>query len=203
MKVDLSYLNDLECINIVFSLQLDNKDFLKEYPLVVDRIKSSINFANKIRFKNYNESIKEAESYLRASLSEFVSIEEVLKIYNIRLTIFENKHPLLIIIKLLRNIMVHIDTSKLHSTQNDVYFQNKQINFEKVFIQNLTFDDLLKTRALNPKIKNRYFKTKQDVESLKKALFWFNKTCDRVGINEVLLEASKIYYKLITNEIKK
>jgi len=123
---------------------------LTKFPKVLERAWSSLEFS-----VNINESNK-GESLLRASLSEFVSIEESLKIDNPKMyknsKINQSTSPLLRMMKELRNYDMHIGTNSVSSINLEVGFVGrdeeienvKTYNFDFPIISNLTVDEFKK-----------------------------------------------------------
>lgn len=192
-KLKLEDLFNIQNGNIVFSLDKNIKIRLKKYSYIVERLENSIYFANKIRYNNREEKGR-AEGFLRASLCEFISIEDILSIYEINLKIYKTKHPLLIILKLIRNLDIHIETNEIECNKQNMLWNEKEISFKMIFINNLTIDKLKKTKTV------KHYSL-SDLQDLEESLIWFEKNCKEWGINEMILRAVNIYAKLIIKEI--
>ncbi len=113
-----------------YQIGQERKDALKQFNQVMDRVEGIMKFLYHFSPEN-NPATKKA--YLRAALSEFVSIEEVLiqdleanKIIADVLKINATQNPLFHILKQLRNYNIHLGISGLnYSDPNKVIWGSK------------------------------------------------------------------------------
>lgn len=196
-NINLSDLFYIDQGHILFELNKDIEKKLINYTSILERLKNTLYFANKIRYKNDNDKSR-AEGYLRASLCEVISIEEILKNYDIDLKIYKTKNPLLILLKFLRNIDVHIKTNKIDSLSTDVIFEKNKINFNMIYIKDFDIDKVKVTDSFK-----KYYKSDLDISNLEESINWFQSISKQWGINELILRAVHIYANLIIKEIEK
>lgn len=185
--LNLKDLFEIEYGHVFFRLDESIKDRLIKYPSILTRLENTIYFANQIYYENESQKNR-AEGYLRATLCEFVSIEELSHI-----KIFKTKHPLIILLKLLRNINVHIDTHIIDEEPQNVIIFDKEVNTKMIYIKNLDIRQLEKTDF----VKNNY----KSIEDFEIVLSWFNENSLKWGIKEIILRAVYIYSEIIISEI--
>jgi hypothetical protein len=179
---------DNNSIRTVISLKDKYKQSLKEYPEVLNRFNGINHFINNIK-----DGSSLSESYLRASLSELISVDDILnKIYKIPFQIYKTKHPLLILLKIIRNLNIHIEPNKISSKDIDVTLYKKDITIDIIYISDLTIEMLNKIRTVNKDYKNI-----KNYNDLKDTLHWFNNLCREIGIREILFKAVDIYIELL------
>lgn len=128
----------------------------KKLPEVYDRVCSIIHFSSKIGDKSDRSAISTkalSEAMTRASLCEFISLEDYIAAYNptykgIWFNHKKNNDPIFHMLKLLRNFNIHIDTSTLEKEKMRVrtLFDDKEYEIEKEFISNITLESLSKVK---------------------------------------------------------
>lgn len=144
-----------------------------------------------ILFLDEPKATRLREAFLRASLSEFVSIEdtlerdlETLAIPKKPIRIFNLKHPLLHIMRVLRNLEIHLTSHQLSQSKKDVvmaFGETEHHTQTTVW----TIDDLTVERFQKPRgVKDRYSPT--EIEEMVK---WFNVAQGDWGVNDLLFRA--------------
>lgn len=183
-KINLSKLKPITKGHVFVRLD-ENNNLLSAFPETLERAKMSLYFAQQIGLTKASlpeNHIKIFEGYFRASLCEFVSMEDALKRESKNnSTLFSTKHPLLILLKLLRNLEIHLKTRKL-STQPRQYLweYTQQIIDVDVFIVNeIELSDLKKLDG--------YEKFKNEENNLIQTLNWFNNAVKQWGIIEMII----------------
>lgn len=170
---------------------------LRSFSEVLERVEAVLKFLYHFSPEN-NPVIKKA--YLRAALSEFVSIEEVLsndlnknKIGMNVLKIKDTENPLFHLLKQLRNYNIHLGNSKIaYSDPVPVLRGNKEridngeaISWDEEFaiIDNFCIADFNKLRD------SKYFK---DYDK-KIMIDWFNKNQNIWGVSHLIFLATALY----------
>jgi len=165
-----------------------------------ERILNSCMFSGKI-------SVEQDQGFqcglVRASIAELVSIEElpVVKLHNagkpFRLNTTE--HPLLCIVKELRNLQMHLSSVQLSEFSKDLLCGRPDkpenaipVTRELFFINNLKVSDFESLRNYN----------NYDVSQFKEALTWFDAEQKEWGISELLEQASYVYAESLSNMIE-
>lgn len=130
------------------------------------------------------------EAFLRASLVEFVSTEQTLKadlahlgISKAPITILDLEHPLLHIMRVLRNHEIHLTSHRLLRSEKDV---EMVINGTRYQSQATVWTiDALTTKGFGDrKVKTRY--STSEIDSMVK---WFNDAQNDWGVNDLLFRA--------------
>lgn len=141
------------------------------------------------------------ESFLRASLAEFVSMEEALvrDLDNIgsfksALKINDNSNPLLHILRELRNLEIHLTSSTLSAEQRE--FVWKPEGEERKIVKNVwSIDNLKASDFLQLKNAKNY-----DSSELKAAANRFLIEQKKWGVNELLLRGINSFCEEIVNK---
>lgn len=131
------------------------------------------------------------EAFLRASLSEFVSIEDTLKrdleaigITGRSIKIFDLRHPLLHIMRVLRNLEIHLTSHQLSHSEKDVVMEFGGVQHQTQTTV-WTIDPLTIERFCQPRrVKSQYSPT--DIEAM---VHWFNAAQRDWGVNDLLFRA--------------
>lgn len=186
-KIDLSKLKPIEYAHFFITLEKSKCEFLlNQFPKTLQRAKMSAHFLQQM---GWQDDIEKAEGYFRASLCELVSMEEIFrKEFSEEFSIFSTHHPLLILLKLIRNLEVHIKTEKLSKESKQFLWGSpqKNINFDIFVINKISIDDLKQLHG--------YSKFKEEEKSLIDTLDWFNMVVFEWGIVEIIFIA---IYELI------
>lgn len=185
LKINLAKLKPI--INGHFFVRLDENysNLLSIFPETMERAKMSLYFAQQIGFTKAGLTkgdIKIFEGYFRASLCEFVSMEDTLRRETKNnLKLFDTRHPLLILLKLLRNLEIHLKTRKL-STQPKQYlweYTQQIIDVDVFMVDRIELSDLKKLDG--------YKRFKDEETNITKTLDWFNKATEKWGIVEMII----------------
>ena len=170
-----------------------------------DRAQSAMQLAyylNSVETFFSHADSKLRESFLRASLAEFVSMEETL-IRDLKRNGITNKsiikatdsaNPLLHIVRELRNLEIHLHSSSIHTSRTKFYLPHQtepdkdlEIDLDIWFIGDISITDFKHLR--NSKRYNN-----NDIVDM---LNWFNKSQKIYGIHEILRMAIQEYSELI------
>lgn len=137
------------------------------------------------------------KSFLRASLSEFVSTEEIVSIecndFN-NLKILKTKNPLFHLLKQLRNYNVHINTTEIEKKKiifgtEEQHRTNTGLAYES---EETIISDLTITEFNKPKDANRYLHNDK-----MKMIDWFNINQRLWGTSHLILLATIQFCDLI------
>ncbi|MFA6012750.1 MAG: hypothetical protein WC799_22355 [Desulfobacteraceae bacterium] len=186
---------------ILFSLDEDVVMQLMKFPQTLARAQGSIIFAAAVGSNNKitdgveppNET-RNRESNLRASLAEFVSMEEAIQRDLLNNGINKNTHkisdssnPLLLVTRELRNFEIHLNSGTLSAKQKDFIWvlNGKEIPYagNVWYLDNLNDSSLLQ-------LKNAQF---YDPNDLKRATNMFLNAQKNWGISQLMLRAVKMY----------
>lgn len=121
-NIDLNKFKEIEQLSIFNRLEDSLNDFMDTIPNTRSRAIGAINFASKISTNtnemNLNEfttEVMQRESFFRASLAEFISMEETFKRETSnKLDLNKTGNPLLIILKELRNLEMHLTSNTIN-----------------------------------------------------------------------------------------
>lgn len=188
-QIDFSLLPPLECGSMFAALnpELDRK--LQKYPATYDRARGSLTFS--ARMCNVPDSsdgtdVKLREAYCRASMGEFVSMEESIKYDDPNgehHKIVKSRNPLLHMMKQLRNLQFHILSKSLDNHEQDVVWAGQQSTMRFWYVADIQIDEF---NRLNDA--DRY--SDEDKEQM---ISWFNQSQREWGVNQLILEAVNAY----------
>ena len=181
-------------------------EYLRDYGEVYDRFCSAIYFAASIGKENnlYMISAKaQAEGYLRASVADFISIEDLLRAmypnYTVEYSLLKSTNPLFHFIKQLRNYNIHLSTTSISSRNISISFaSDKSGNAHKIdayYIDNLDINEFLKLDCF---VKHHNYTEDQ----FSKIIDLFRVEQSKFGVGDLLirgiLEYGKIVEKFLT-----
>lgn len=199
--LDFSLLPDLNTGSIRTALSDDTERQLSIFPQTFDRAQSAMYFAymvdNVEAFFPETSSTKRRESLLRASLAEFVSMEETLErdlsglgINVAAIKITDTSDPLLHLIRELRNLEIHLYSSKIAFSEGKFYLPNK-VNPEKSIEIELKIWCIGDIQARDfSRLRNSKRYSDGDIKHM---LDWFNASQKIYGIHELLRIAIQRY----------
>lgn len=195
-SIDMSLVPDLGWGHLKNRLDPQLQERLSPLPETLDRAEGAFWFSHKIN--STEEDIKRRESFLRASLAEYVSMEDTLdrdldkaEISDEPVRIRDFEDPVLHIIRELRNLELHLRTSELSS--DEIPAISGDIEFDK---QIWFVNDLEIEHVLNNLYNARYY----DDDDLRKLIDWFNPAQRLMGIGELIRRAVITYARHIVNE---
>ena len=144
-----------------------------------------------VLFADEPKATRLREAFLRASLSEFVSTEDTLKrdlevlgITAVPIKIFDLEHPLVHIMRVLRNLEIHLTSHQLSHSKKDVVMEFSGVKHQTQTTV-WTIDELTVERFCQPKgVKSNY--SPKDIEAMVK---WFNVSQGDWGVNDLLFRA--------------
>ncbi len=138
-NLDFSLLPDLSSTSAWYSLDEVTWVSLTRLPETIDRVHGALHFCymvnsgENVRAGQGPETIKNRESYLRASLAEFVSIEETLErellnagLRGKSIKLYDSLNPMVHIVRELRHLEIHLQTRELSAVDKEVIFGGKR-----------------------------------------------------------------------------
>lgn len=164
-------------------------DELKSVPHLYERATSSLYML----YLSGGQDIKHREGvplglhvamHIRASLSEFVGIKEVLKNAGCAYRIQNSPSPLLHFMRLLRNYQIHVGTQPISRRSVEIIFGGVASSMEVAVIENLRCDDFMELDA----VKKYKSYTREEVERM---IELFREQQDRLGAYEILRLGTK------------
>ncbi len=194
LMLDISKLTNIKSGSVFVELDKKFDEIFENYQIILDRAKMTLSLIQRIDFQNGD--IKKSEGYFRAAMCEFVSIDEVQEklCNNKRLKIYDTKHPLLILFKLLRNIEVHLQTRRLSKEEKEVLWgkDRKQITMTIYVPEKIKLEQLQKLRTYK-----KNFSSTENENTLIDTINWFNKEVSDWGILELVRKAVHEYLEEI------
>mgnify|MGYP001201243798 CR=1 FL=1 len=193
-SLDFNQLPHLSHYTAIFELPVSIASVLQHYPNTYDRALGALYFTLQIG-KESTSTIKLRESYMRAAIAEYVSMEETIDVDAKKTDFYKivnSKNPLLHIVKQLRNMQIHILTSKLESTTESVTYCGHEFEMQFWSVQAITPNDFDKLRY-----KDRYM-----LVDKVKMIEWFNKNQLEWGIQEIILQAILSYARELAFQLK-
>lgn len=210
--LDFSLVPDLKYGTFWLTLDEQVERALSDFPQTLARAHSSIKFcwfvsqnANTLCCKE-GQVLQTREAFLRASLAEFVAMEETLErdlrlmgINQPAIRCNQTSNPLLHIIRELRNFEIHLHSSKLTSFRMPAMLGDDQKPEEALaFEANIwIIDDLTETGFKQLRNAARY--TDRDIIQL---LAWFNNAQKVWGIRELIFRAVHLYCDTIISRYR-
>src|SRR5438552_618665 len=166
--LDFSLLPQLDFYFVFLSLNEKTRTSLAKLPQTLARANGACHFCHGVRSDG---AIETKESYLRAALAEFVSMEESLErdlnnagIVAAPIKIYESHNPFLHIVRELRNLELHLQTSKLKSVEKDVIYVSENHQIDIWIAEDITESDFMKLRNA------KHYKR----DDVVKMIAWFN-----------------------------
>src|SRR5712692_5742738 len=195
-KLNFSLLTRPYCHQIFVCLPGDVEKALEQLPDTSARFFAALTFCSyasataDLLSTDEPKATRLREAFLRAALVEFVSTEQTLKtdlqllqIPKTPITMLKLEHPLLHIMRVLRNHEIHLTSHKMsHSPKQVEMVINGRTYQSQATIW--TIDALTTKDFGDRKVKNRY--TQSDIESMVK---WFNDAQANWGVNDLLFRA--------------
>ena len=188
-QLDFKLVPPLESGSMFAALSPDVDQKLAVYPATYDRAKGALTFSARmcnVPTSPDGSDVKIREAYCRASLGEFVSMEESIgyddptgnhpKIVN-------SQNPLLHMMKQLRNLQFHILSKALSSGEQPIVWSEQQSTMQFWYVDDISIVEFDRLRD-----QNRYSK-KDKV----KMIDWFNLEQRKWGVTQLILEAVNAY----------
>lgn len=201
--LDFDLLPNFNSSSAWYSLNNELRTSMAKFPQTIDRAESSLHFCwaidngSVVFEKTDTRSVKRREGYLRASLAEFVSMEETLKrdltplkrdltplgISATPLKINHSKNPLLHMIRELRNFEIHLYSSKLSSATRTAIYANENIEIDIWMVGDIQESNFRKLRNAR----------NYDDKDISKLIDWFNNAQKHWGIHDLIHRAVTAY----------
>lgn len=200
--LDFSLLPETKYGHSFYPINEDFKRAFQKYDEILARAEACIRFILKI---SHEDEIKLKEAYLRASLSELVSIEDVLRwlpgsifksnIYRLNCS----RNPLLHILRELRNYNIHIKSNSMISHRSSVQYGNRHnpSSFDGTLSveHNMWYvSDIEKNYFI--KLYNKRFYSDNEIDAM---LSWFNKSQKEWGIGDLIYKGLNSYLEEMIN----
>lgn len=189
--LDFNLLPQLDSYRVFLSLGDEIKTALAKLPETLARANGACHHCHKVRSDG---PIEAKESALRSALAELVSMEESLGrdlnnagIGAAPVKITESQNPLLHIVRELRNLEIHLQTSRLKSVEKEVTYVGDNYQIDIWVAGDITESGFMKLR--NAK---RYKR-----EDVVKMVDWFNWAQKEWGINQLIYRAVVEYCRMI------
>ena len=195
IKLDFGRLKRIKYGHAFLVLEQNDKERLAQYPELLDRIENSLHFASQIAGK-YEKPLR--GGFLRAALTELVSLEDVQKdvlkrpgsspISPHKLTC--SGHPMLCVVRELRNLEIHISSSSINREKRNLFWGNvdEPENADAVCWSICWIDNLSPTKFQDLNNFKQY-----DETEIEKALCWFEEEQRHWGIVEIVFRAITEY----------
>lgn len=203
MSLDLSLLPEIDCGHMFFNVGSQLLNPITALSRTVERIENATKFAWFAATDSESLHCHEAqeptlrEGFLRASLTEFVSIEDIL---NLDLKqaglsakpfkLNDSRKPHLHLIRELRNLEVHLFHHKLSVSQKErLWGSRSQPESAKPFTTDVWCWDGVTIQAFS---RLRNARNYSDVE-IAEMVEWFNRSQKEWGVAEIILKVIKDY----------
>lgn len=196
MSLDLSLLPEIDCGHMFFNVGPQLLEPISALSRTVERIENATTFAAFAACHEPRESTLR-EGFLRASLTEFMSIENILdldlKQAGLSAQPFklnDSRKPHLHLVRELRNLEVHLFHHKLSVSQKETLFGNRsQPGSAKPFTIDVWCWEGVTIEAFR---KLRNASKYSDIET-RGMVEWFNRSQKEWGVAEVFLRVIKDY----------
>ncbi|MBU2986803.1 hypothetical protein KO528_15670 [Saccharophagus degradans] len=176
-------------------------EYLRDYGELYDRFCSAIYFAASIGRKSnlYMISAKaQAEGYLRASIADFISIEDLLRAKypndTVEYSLIKSTNPLFHFIKQLRNYNIHLSTARISTREISVIIASDKSRsvhrIDAYYIDNLDINEFLKLDCFV-----RYHNYTED--QFCRIIDLFNTEQCKFGVGDLLIRGILEYGKVI------
>ncbi|WP_447926815.1 hypothetical protein [Vreelandella sp. EE27] len=139
-----------ESYEVFFSLDEATEKSLSEYPETLSRARGALHFAHLLRSAEEGDGReKMAGSYLRASLAEYVAIDEMAKIelQDEGFFLLDTDWPLPHVLKILRNFQMHIGTTKVTQENMQILYLEEPFTLGKWVVTDIHTGNLLNLHA--------------------------------------------------------
>jgi hypothetical protein len=176
---------------IIDAPKIVNSDRLSKLPYTNERALCAVTFVGMLAYKLERDSYKAyQQGFLRASLAEFVGMEEALPLdlssLGIALTakrLSESPSPLLRSIRELRHMRIHVICNSMTTAPNEVVYLEKTLNVGMFLVQDWTEEKFEELRN------SRHY----DEKSIKELVGWFNEAQRHFGIQDLVIRAVQEY----------
>lgn len=195
-SIDMALVPDLSWGHLKVRLNPEVQERLSPFTETLDRANGAFWFTHKINWPD--TEIKRRESYLRASLAEYMSMEDTLPrdlekngISKRAVKIYDFQNPVLHIVRMLRNIEIHLRSSTLSSDKIPAVAGDVRFNNRVWFINDLEFDQVVSD------LDNAQYYSEEDLRML---IEWFNDAQKRMGVEELIRRAVTTFARHIADE---
>lgn len=190
--LDFNLLPRLDSYRVFLSLDDEIKKALAKLPETLARANGACHHCHEVR--DDGGAIEARESALRSALAEFVSMEESLGrdlnnagIGAAPVKITESQNPLLHVVRELRNLEIHLQTSRLKSVVKEVTYVGDNYHHDIWVAGDITESDFMKLRNAR-----RYQR-----DDVVKMVDSFNRAQKKWGIDQLIYRAVAGYCRMI------
>lgn len=186
-ELDFSPLNPSHYA-VFFSLGDECKSDLSAFPETLSRIQGALHFAHMLRIAG-EEGPEErlAGSYLRASLAEYVAIDEMAKSeFCNGFSLLKTRCPLPHILKILRNYQMHIGTTKVTEENMELLYRGETVEIGKWIVTDVESGHLLSLHAFK---ENRGRSAMYSEQTAEKMVEWLNESQRTFGFPNLIYTA--------------
>lgn len=176
-----------ECTPTFMCLPREEEQRLASTPLTLDRLQSALHFANLLRCAKQEHEMMRAGAYFRASLAEFVSVQEIARVEASNWKKFElldTTLPLPHMLKLLRNMQIHVRTVSLKDRRMWLHLRlavgARPVETSKWCVDDLTPEQLLELRAF------KINKPQYNQEQATQLVTWFQDAQELFGVPDLV-----------------
>ncbi len=172
-----------------FSLGDEWKSALSAFPETLSRIEGALHFAHRLRIAGEGGPEERfAGSYLRASLAEYVAIEEMAKVeFGNDFSLLNTRCPLPHILKILRNYQMHIGTTKVSEENMEVLYRGATFELGKWVVMDIESGHLLDLRAFKERGRKPAMYSEKTAE---KMVDWLNESQGTFGFPDLIYRAA-------------
>lgn len=170
---------------VFFSLEDNCRAALSAFPETLSRIEGALHFAHRLRIAG-EEGPEErlAGSYLRASLAEYVAIDEMAKAeFDNDFSLLKTRCPLPHILKILRNYQMHIGTTKVSEENMELLYRGETFELGKWVVTDVESGHLLSLHAFTD---NRGRPAMYSEQTAEKMVEWLNESQRTFGFPHLI-----------------
>ena len=189
-ELDFTLLPDLTKGHFALILGKEIENNMSRFVETYERVNGAILFSSAYGCTLIPRTNQQSEAFFRASLAEFVSMEETLerdllklKINKKSIKINDSKNPLLHIIRELRNLEIHLKTSNLLRKKRKALWADKEIDFSYDIINSIEIKDFNSLRNA------KYYKE----DDIKEMLKWFNNAQIEWGVRDLVFRTVRCF----------
>ena len=203
IQINLSLLKPINCGHVFLTIADGIIEPLQSYPEILDRLTNSLAFVRRIS-GNYEDRFR--CGLIRAALTELISVEDVQKTLVKNGSLFgkgrkmnDSGHPLLCIVRELRNLEIHLSSAKVNSNKKNFLWGNADnpagatpVHWSIYYVDNLSLHQF-------QQLKNyRHYDSNQFASALK----WFDQAQRCWGISEMLFRAISLFSDELAADVR-
>lgn len=201
-QLDFEMLPSLTTGSVIRRIDPDLDEPLSRLPQTYARAVAAIRFSHLLDYAEHDLALREA--YLRAALAEYVSMEDTLvrdlralKIHRDPIRSCDSGNPLLHIIRELRNLEVHLRSSKMAASKTKALYKhhNDGEDYHEIEL------DVWWIEPIQPREFHELHNSKHyHAHDIAQMLDWFNNGQKIWGVDELVRLATNAYAREIVRE---